>query len=55
MKVERILDESYFGKNPGIRRKEPAMYGAAFSVLQQLRSLTALSAELAIVLGSTEY
>lgn len=55
VEVERILAASYFGNDLSIRRKELAMYGAAFSVLRQLRSLTALSAELAIVLGSTEY
>jgi hypothetical protein len=55
VEIERILAASYFGNDLSIRRKELAMYGAAFSVLQQLRSLTALSAELAIVLGSTEY
>jgi hypothetical protein len=54
VEVERILAASYFGNDLSIRRKELAMYGAAFSVMQQLRSLTVLSAELAIFLGSTE-
>lgn len=54
VEVERILAASYFGNDLSIRRKELAMYGAAFSLLQQLRSLTVLSAELEILLGSTE-
>ena len=53
VEVERILAASYFGNDLSIRRKELAMYGAAFSLLQQLRSLTVLSAELEILLGST--
>lgn len=54
IEIERILAASYQGNTLSIERKELAMYGAAFAVLQHLRSITVLAAELELYLGATD-
>jgi hypothetical protein len=52
IEIERILSESYQGNTLSMKRKELARYGAAFNLLQHLRTMTLLSMELELFLGA---
>lgn len=51
IEIERILAESYQGNTLSMRQRELARYGAAFSLLQHMRSMTLLAAELNLFIG----